>query len=326
MKTIAFVIPYFGTLPKGFQVWLNSCKFNPTINWLLYTDDMTPYEYPDNVKRIPLTMDKLKEHIQTLYDFPIVIDRPWKLCDFKVAYGEIFADELAGFDFWGFCDIDLIWGDIRKFYTEELLEEYDKIGFQGHATVFKNTPENNRIYRSDCDGCVSYREVFSVSEVFGFDEWICSKIFKNSGKKVYEEVNFAHLQKYSSNFFLLLLPNYESYKNEKQIFVWEKGKIIRYYLADKKIFTEEFMYLHFWCRPTTYRVKDEHAERLVIYPDIVSDKAYDINYSVIKKLGAKRPIRFYSKMLWRSRKKLTLDRIIKNVDSMVKLNKYVKEH
>jgi hypothetical protein len=37
-----------------------------------------------------------------------------------VAYGEIFANELHEYDFWGFSDIDLIWGNIRNFYTEEL--------------------------------------------------------------------------------------------------------------------------------------------------------------------------------------------------------------
>jgi hypothetical protein len=168
--------------------------------------------------------------------------------------------------------------------------------------------------------------VFSCSKGYCFDEWICSKIFKKSGKRVYEEVDFAHLQKYTSNFFLLHLPVAENYKNERQIFVWDKGTILRYYLVKNKIYTEEFMYVHFWCRPITYRAGDKHAERLIIYPDIVTDKPYVVNFKLIRRLGAKRPIRFLTKMLWRSRKKITPTRIVENAISMIKLNKYINEH
>lgn len=326
MKTIAFVVPYFGKLPDGFQIWLNSCKKNSTIDWILFTDDKSEYNYPENVKRIFTTFENLKERIQLLYDFQISLNKPWKLCDFKVAYGEIFEKELSTYDFWGFCDIDLIWGDIRKFYTEELLDSYDKIGFQGHATIIKNTKENNGIYRKEYEDCDSYRNVFSKDEGFCFDEWTCSKIFKKSGKKVYEKVNFANLQKYSSNFFLLQKPNSESYKNKYQIFLWENGKINRYYLKENEICMEEYMYLHFWCRPITYRVKNIECDKLVIYPDIVTDKNYQINVKTIKHLGKKRRVKFLMKILWKSRKKITLKKILKNIKSMMELNKYIKNH
>ena len=58
-----------------------------------------------------------------LVDFEIVLNEPYDLCDFKVAYGEIFQEYLEPYDFWGFCDCDLIYGDIRHFLTEELLEK-----------------------------------------------------------------------------------------------------------------------------------------------------------------------------------------------------------
>ena len=45
MKKICYIVPYFGKLPKNMKLWLNSCKTNPTIDWLLYTDDKTVYDY-----------------------------------------------------------------------------------------------------------------------------------------------------------------------------------------------------------------------------------------------------------------------------------------
>ena len=50
MKSICYIIPYFGHLPDNFNLWLISCKVNSTVNWLIYTDDKTSYDYPENVK------------------------------------------------------------------------------------------------------------------------------------------------------------------------------------------------------------------------------------------------------------------------------------
>lgn len=41
----------------------------------------------------------MKERIQRIFDFPISLERPYKLCDYKPSYGEVFKDELAGYDF-----------------------------------------------------------------------------------------------------------------------------------------------------------------------------------------------------------------------------------
>ena len=60
----------------------------------------------------------MKERIQRIFDFPISLERPYKLCDYKPSYGEVFKDELAGYDFWGNCDIDLVWGNIKKNFTQ----------------------------------------------------------------------------------------------------------------------------------------------------------------------------------------------------------------
>ena len=161
MKSICYVVPYFGRLPESFPLWLVSCKANPTVNWIIFTDDKTAYSYPKNVRVYYCSFDDMKKRIQENFDFPIVIDRGWKLCDFKIAYGEIFASELAGYDFWGNCDVDLMWGNIRKFLTDEILDKYEKIGFLAHSTLYRNTPEVNARYRTIIDGLTNYKTAFS---------------------------------------------------------------------------------------------------------------------------------------------------------------------
>ena len=43
MKSIAFVVPWAGHLPPYFQLWLESCRWNSSIDFLLFTDDQTNY-------------------------------------------------------------------------------------------------------------------------------------------------------------------------------------------------------------------------------------------------------------------------------------------
>lgn len=63
------------------------------------------------------------------------LEKPYKLCDFRPLYGEIFSNYVDGYDFWGYCDCDLIFGDIRKFLTEELLSTKDYLLGMGHFHI-----------------------------------------------------------------------------------------------------------------------------------------------------------------------------------------------
>lgn len=129
MTTILYIVPYFGKFPRLFPVWLHSCANNPTVNWLILTDDKRDFCYPANVKVEYTTFAAVRERIQKLFDFEINLSHPYKLCDFKITYGLAFADYLKGYDFWGICDIDLIWGNIRNILDEKIFATYDKIGY-----------------------------------------------------------------------------------------------------------------------------------------------------------------------------------------------------
>ena len=92
MKKILYIIPYFGKFPTLFPLWLESCRYNPTINWIIFTDDKTVYNYPDNIEVIYTTFREIRKKTQELYDFPISLEKPYKLCDYRVAYGDIFSN------------------------------------------------------------------------------------------------------------------------------------------------------------------------------------------------------------------------------------------
>ena len=46
---------YLGTLPRYFSLWLKSCENNPSIDFLLFTDQVLG-GMPSNVKIYPMTL------------------------------------------------------------------------------------------------------------------------------------------------------------------------------------------------------------------------------------------------------------------------------
>lgn len=322
MKKIAYIVPYFGKFPKGFQFWLLSCKCNPTIDWLIFTDDYTNYEYPSNVKVNYWTFEQMKERVQSIFDFEISLERPYKLCDYKPAYGEIFANELKEYDYWGHCDVDLVWGDIRTFITDAILENYEKIGFFGHSILYRNTREVCSRYRTLIDGKLNYIEVYTTDKGYAFDEPGMDDIYEYLDIPVYNEIIFANLLKYDYGFWLDQQTEENQYKNKSQVFTWQRGKLIRYYLNKDDIETEEYMYLHYWCRPTTFKIKEYNEDKqFLIYPDVTTDKGYNISYNLIKNKSKRSKVKYYAKSIWFNRKKLTFERILFNVKGMMSYKK-----
>jgi len=147
---------------------VRSMAANPDVHWLLLTDAAVP-EAPPNVSVRTCTFADLARRFQRHFDFPISLERPYKVCDFRPAFGEIFREELAGYEFWGHCDLDVVFGQIRRHLPPEAWRA-DKILIQGNFALYRNTPEAARWFRHEIDG-ISYRRVFSRPDAMHFDEW-----------------------------------------------------------------------------------------------------------------------------------------------------------
>ena len=171
-KRIALITCYSGQLPWYFDYFAHSCKYNPTIDFYIITDDIScRITLPDNVKLINRTLKQISVLATQKLGFKIDIKTGYKLCDFKPAYGLIFEDILKGYDFWGHCDIDIIFGDIREFINDKLLENNDLISVRhdwlsGCFLLYKNTDKLNRLFLHSKD----YKKVFTDNKHYCFDE------------------------------------------------------------------------------------------------------------------------------------------------------------
>jgi len=170
--SIVLLICWYGEYPWYFPYFLNSCRYNPDIDFLIITDNTSSIiDLPVNVKIIPYTIEQFKEKASKKLSFEVAIESGYKLCDFKPAYGYIFSDYIKDYDFWGYCDIDVIFGNIRAFMTEELLKEYDIISSRhdyltGCFALYRNNELMRELFKQSKD----YRKVFTDPRNFCFDE------------------------------------------------------------------------------------------------------------------------------------------------------------
>ena len=307
MKSIAFIIPYFGKLPSYFDLWLHTCKANPDIMWFVFTDDKTEYKYPQNVKVKYIEFDEMVLRIKAYFDFQINLKEPYRLCDFKPMYGEIFSEELEKYDFWGYCDIDVMWGDIRKFITDDVLKTYEKIGFQGHMTLYKNTPEVNSRYKLPVNGKELYKEAICSSENKFFDESGMSDIYRAYNIPFFDKVYFANISPLTWSFYLRYFPQGDDYKNKHQLFTWKNGQLKRLYVYNGNIYEEEFMYIHFLRREM--KLKYDSMDSLVIYPNDIKDCPKNITAEYIINHSKNNMFLYYIDLIKRKRNKLSVKNI-----------------
>ncbi len=194
---------YYGEFPWYFSYFLHSCAFNPSVDFLIFSD--TPYseKLPVNVKIQPLSITDIRELAQKKIGFEINIDHPYKFCDYKPAYGVIFEDYIRGYDFWAQSDIDIIFGNIRKFFTGRFLDRYDYISLRhdyttGCFALYRNIPSVNFLFAKSRD----YKRVFTEPRHFCFDE--CNFVWDEltAGKSIFdlttEIESFTHVVKKSA--------------------------------------------------------------------------------------------------------------------------------
>lgn len=294
-KKICLFIPYFGKLPNYFPLWLKSVAYNRNINFFIVTDiNMGKYNIPDNVFIKNQSFDDFKNTIQKLFNFEICLDSPYKLVDFKPAYGYIFQNEIQKFgaDYWGYCDVDIIFGNIEKYLNKISFYEidYEKVGQHGHFMVYKNTDRMKMLFSQGkkVDSALDYKKVFSQKYIFHFDETAGIDIISHHFN-IYEKSLYGNLELISekrdkileSFYFSDVLPYYSNFISEKneiidsswQYFEWEKGCLKQKYCFENgEYFERESMYAHLQKRSMEYNLNINEDLFLIFPNQITNDK------------------------------------------------------
>ncbi len=203
MKTIAVIICYIGKLPEWLPLWIQSCSINDTIDFFLMTDQKINYSTPLNLYIIKTNLKELRERFSKTLGFPCELSSAYKLCDYKVIYGASFQDILAGYDFWGHCDMDMVFGNLRKFISEEILSQNDRVFEIGHLSLYRNNEKINNAYKLE-GAMFDYKFVYKESHCCGFDEHTgVTRIFAKKGIQTYNKVVCADIDPHYRAFYMM---------------------------------------------------------------------------------------------------------------------------
>lgn len=254
MNNLILIICYFGKFPSYFSLFLESCRWNSNIDWLIITDDHTSYKYPKNVHVKYSSLLEIEKLAKNKIGDWINLKRPYKLCDFRPAFGLLFQEDIKDYKYWGHCDIDVIWGNLQETLSPLLEKEYLRLFKYGHLSVYLNTLQNNELFKLPYSR-VQYKEVLSTNISCGFDEqngsWLLAK--ENNIYCHHQTICFDLKRPSKDN----LLKSYSTPNFENQCFIIENRHIYQYF-KDKKGEIQRFeqAYIHFQRRNPTFSDMD----------------------------------------------------------------------
>jgi len=254
MKSIAIICFYFGKFPEWFDLYFESLRRNPTIDFIFYTDcDFEEY----TSENVFFNKISYEEYVQLIIKNTGVHFTPansYKLCDFRPLLATIHFEAIKGYDFYGYADLDLIFGDIRSFYTPEILDTYDvisthEITLSDHCILFRNTELNRNMYQK----IGGWKEKLEASYCVGIGE---ENLFNAYSKYIKEQNGrWKGIYKYLNRFFGLKIYLKEQYTTPFTPIPWTDGTVygqqpdIWYYkngrITNDRDGERNFIYLHF---------------------------------------------------------------------------------
>lgn len=233
---VAFIDCWFGTFPRYFNLFVNSCSYNPDYDFLIFSDAKYEDPLPANVKIIQMTIPEFRKIAAKKLGFEVNIDKPYLMCDMKPAYGHILEDYIEGYGYWGLCDLDLLLGDLNAFLNSYIEEDYDVINVKkeyvsGALSVYKNSEFINKIYTESKD----YKFSFQSPRYESFDECGHEWPYLKAGGSIFESDSpietITHIlfkareeNRIKAFFESVILESRDDIFKHSAI--WEKGKVV----------------------------------------------------------------------------------------------------
>ena len=260
MNRIALIIPYFTVCPP---VWLElnfyTCARQHNIDFIYYTDCdeivSMASQYP-NIVCHKTTFGKYCDLASKRLGIDFHPEHAYKLCDLRPFYGFIHQDILKKYDFWGYGDNDLVYGNLDVLINDRMLDTYDVITtmserIAGHFAIFRNGDR----YRKLPFKCNKWKEHLQCEEHVGFDEsdWVRLVLPEKRILTAVYKLLFRHLLSYGKwvNLTYKLYSNKWNHKFTKEMLttpIPKEGEVWTYDNKTGKIYApdgKELPYLHF---------------------------------------------------------------------------------
>jgi len=130
---------WFGPLPQWFDLWRENIR------------RLEPHGYD---VLLDTDIDEFAERVHRFLGIEFPREDGRKVCDYRAAFGVLYADEIKGYDFWGHTDLDMLYGRVERWVTEAFLAGLDLHSnhptyVSGPWSLYRNTHQINLLYNHD---------------------------------------------------------------------------------------------------------------------------------------------------------------------------------
>jgi hypothetical protein len=198
---ILILIPYFGQWPEWIDLYVYSCAQNKDIDWVFISDCRYEAKDHSNIRFIHTSFRQYCRDVSEILNIDFNPVSAYKLCDLRPFFPIIHSELIKGYEFWGYGDVDVIWGRINRFYTNELLDRFDVFSthadrLSGHLAILRNTDK----YTHLCFRIRDWKQKLMSDENHAMDELDFSRM-------IYPE------SKYIIKFYLKVVRKLLNWKN-----------------------------------------------------------------------------------------------------------------
>jgi len=167
-----FQVAYFGPWPDYFPFWARSCIANAThFKWFLYTDQIrAPRSLNPAVELIPYSLAQMRREIGQVLNGTVPECAPRKACELRMLLypARMQAEQLKPYNYFGYCDIDMVFGNILEALPADLFQHSVIGAHEGRPTG------PFTMIRTDCAerliGSPGLKEAICRSDYGNFDE------------------------------------------------------------------------------------------------------------------------------------------------------------
>ncbi|MCH3997038.1 MAG: hypothetical protein LKE67_05625 [Lactobacillus amylovorus] len=277
-KEICMLIPYFGKFPEWFNLYLYSCSKVKNIDFYFFTDCKIPSKIYSNTKFIKMSYFDYCSLVSKKLNVKFFPASPYSLCNIRPFMSIIHSDIVKNYKFWGYSDVDLIYGDMSYILNSQFLKKYDLITTHservaGHFTIIKRQGKYNKIGINIKDW---KRKIISKKAGFDeidFSEIVCpplilfGKLWRHFFSKFMPAREKYYFYQIAHNFFkskALFLECYTTPVPQKHD-VWRYDLKTNNLIAPKRFYGKKFLgkrplpYLHFlFFKKTPYLKTDSY--------------------------------------------------------------------
>lgn len=197
------IVPWFGPLPKW---W-------PQFNSQLPALEQQGYDF-----YFSHDLRSFKDRCKRVLDVECPItEGSAKIWDYRPALGMLYADEISGYDWYGHCDLDMVFGRLDHFVTDEMLDhcniltdcQYDYLA--GPFTLYRNRSLVTTIFQTHPD----WKGTLESPEPTAWQETFFSRLAKEA-----TTVTFINRHAFSEPQFL---------EREEDGSLWHRNREISHY-------------------------------------------------------------------------------------------------